>query len=129
MQKILRLFLEFKFFKFYQNFIFDFYKKLSEVLLFSCGGSKSSRVVSKYLKAESASDYETAYSLLSSVDRSVKSLAEYKEQENSEFELLFTEDVRKSTTFLKSSQLLDTLTRLILRTGCVVFGSKFLRQV
>ena len=99
------------------------------ILLFSCGGSKSSSVVSKYIKAESASDYETAYSLLSSVDRSVKSLAEYKEQENSEFELLFTEDVRKSTTFLKSSQVLDTLTRLILRTGCVVFGSKFLRQV
>ena len=106
MQKILRLFLEFKFFQFYQNFIFDFYKKLSEVLLFSCGGSKSSRVVSKYLKAESASDYETAYSLLSSVDRSVKSLAEYKEQESSEFELLFTEDVRKSTTFLKCTPII-----------------------
>ena len=69
------------------------------ILLFSCGGSKSSSVVSKYLKAESASDYETAYSLLSSSDRSVKSLAEYKEQESSEFGLLFTEAVRKSTTF------------------------------
>ena len=68
-------------------------------MLFSCGGSKSSSVVSKYLKAESASDYETAYSLLSSGDRSVKSLAEYKEQESSEFELFFTEAVRKSTTF------------------------------
>lgn len=69
------------------------------ILLVSCGGSKSSSVVLKYLKAESASDYETAYSLLSSSDRSVKSLAEYKEQENSEFGLLFTEAVRKSTTF------------------------------
>lgn len=68
-------------------------------MLFSCGDSKSSSVVSKYLKVELASDYETAYSLLSSVDRSVKSLAEYKEQESSEFELFFTEAVRKSTTF------------------------------
>lgn len=69
------------------------------ILLFSCGGSKSSSVVSKYLKAESASDYETAYTLLSSSDRSVKSLDEFKEQESSEFGLLFTEAVRKSTTF------------------------------
>ena len=75
-------------------------------MLFSCGGSKSSSVVSKYLKAESASDYETAYSLLSSGDRSVKSLAEYKEQESSEFELLFTEAVRKSTIFLKCTPII-----------------------
>lgn len=69
------------------------------ILLISCGVSKSSDTVSKYLKAESVSNYETAYAFLSSSDKNAKSFAEFKEQESSEFGLLFTEAVRKSTTF------------------------------
>ena len=68
-------------------------------LLCSCGGAKSADTVSKYLKAESSCDYETAYSLLSSSDKQIKSLTSYKEEESSEFGLLFNEAVRKSTTF------------------------------
>ena len=68
-------------------------------LFCSCGSSKSADTVSKYLKAESSCDYETAYSLLSNSDKQVKSLASYKEEESSEFGLLFNEIVRKSTVF------------------------------
>ncbi len=69
------------------------------VLIASCGAPKASDAVSKYLKAESNSDYDTAYSLLSENDRKVKTLAKYKEEESSEFGLFFTDAVRKSTTF------------------------------
>ncbi len=68
-------------------------------LFCSCGSPKSVDVVSKYLKAESSCDYESAYSLISSSDKQVKSLTTYKEEENSEFGLLFNDTVRKSTTF------------------------------
>ena len=68
-------------------------------LLCSCGGAKSADTVSKYLKAESSCDYETAYSLLSDSDKQIKPFASFKEEESSEFGLLFNEAVRKSTTF------------------------------
>ena len=67
-------------------------------LLVSCGASKASDAVLKYLKAESNSDYDTAYSLISENDKNVKTLEEFKKEESSEFGL-FTEAVRKSTTF------------------------------
>ena len=68
-------------------------------LFCSCGGSKVADTVSKYLKAESNCDYETAYSLLSRSDKQVESLEAFKEKESSEFGLLFNDAVRKSTAF------------------------------
>lgn len=79
--------------------IFYFSFVLFLVLFVSCEGSQVSNIVSKYLKAESNSDYETAYSFLSEGDKRVKSLEEYKNEKNSEFGALFTDAVRKSTVF------------------------------
>ena len=69
------------------------------VFIASCGAPKASDAVLKYIKAESNSDYDTAYSLISEKDKNVKTLEKFKEEESSEFGLLFTEAVRKSATF------------------------------
>lgn len=75
------------------------------IVIVSCGVCKPSDTVSKYLKAESKSDYDIAYELLSENDKKIKSLEEYKNEENAEFGLLFTDAVRKSTVF----KILDTV--------------------
>ena len=57
------------------------------IVIVSCGVCKPSDTVSKYLKAESKSDYDIAYELLSENDKKIKSLEEYKNEENAEFSI------------------------------------------
>ena len=65
----------------------------------SCGSDSPDKTLQKYLNFEKSCDYSSAYELLSESDKNTKSLEEYTEEEKSEFGLLFTDSVRKSTKY------------------------------
>ena len=65
----------------------------------SCGSDSPDKTLQKYLNFEKSCDYSSAYELLSESDKNTKSLEEYTEEEKSEFGLIFTDSVRKSTKY------------------------------